>query len=154
MALTTHLPDAAARDLVRRAREIIAGRLTPPPLATHPYVAEYLRDLLPGRPEDNGHGPAPAVSQQTRDWLNLQAYHGGQAVATFTTPDGVMAVLAVGFDEIRALRAGLTGVDLSGVAIEFPDPPLVFVPVARADAAAVDPAAEHADPEAERVGVS
>lgn len=109
-------PEAAAQRLVRRARAIIAGEESPEPIVPPPSVAAAL--------ERRPHPLTPAERLRLSNELSLQAVYGGLTTACFHTPEGALAVLASGDDEVRALVAALTDAERKHVTIKCPDPPL------------------------------
>jgi hypothetical protein len=96
------LAPATEDALLRRARDVIAGRVQPPPLVPSPEVEQFLRRSLADCAT-----PTPAALRYLTDWLCLESQFGGEPVACFTTPAGFMVVLACGEREIKALHRGL-----------------------------------------------
>jgi hypothetical protein len=89
--------------LIRRARDIIAGRVQPAPMVAAPELLQVLLREFAHEKEQ----PTPAALQRINDWLCLETQFGGEPVAYFITPAGYMVVLACGESEIKALLRGL-----------------------------------------------
>lgn len=108
-------PAAPVRDadVVARAREVIAGRVRPPVLATPPDVEAFLRREF----ADKEPPPTPEAIRRLTEHLTLQAKYADCPVAVFTNADGSLAVVAVGESEIRALLDGLSPEEKSKVMV-------------------------------------
>lgn len=89
--------------LVKRAREILSGAVKPPPLAVPPEVSEFLTRHFEGRDPP----PTPAALHAIAEHMSLRHHYRGEPIAYHRTPDGTLAVLACGGDEIHALYRGL-----------------------------------------------
>ena len=75
-------------------------------------VDEALARLLPGR--------VPPL--RIRNAFNLQYHYGGRAVACFESPSGVVAVLAVGAENIAKLLKSLSADEVDHLVIKYPMP--------------------------------
>jgi hypothetical protein len=89
---------------IERAKAILAGTYEPEPLRLPPDVQEWFDAEVkrwdpPGTPE--------AVIYQ-RNGLLLDAHYAGQHILYTILKNGTVAVLAVGSEEIRALRNSMT----------------------------------------------
>ena len=90
--------------LVDRARQIMAGRIIPEPLALPPELEKAWQKELAGFPQP----PTMKAIHRITDRLALVAHYDGELVAIVTTAHGRTAVVAVGDDEIKALLDGLS----------------------------------------------
>ena len=75
-------------------------------------VDEALERLLPGR--------VPPL--WIRNAFSLQFHYGGQTVACFESPSGVIAVLAVGVEKIAQLLKALSVEEVDHIVIKYPTP--------------------------------
>jgi hypothetical protein len=93
-------------------RDVLSGKIMPPPLVVPPPVKKNLQ--------------SEPMSEGARQWLgeelSLGYYYGGQPIFTFRTKAGHKVVLAVGLDEIRALRDGVPYEECRDVVFECPEP--------------------------------
>lgn len=97
--------------LLAHARDVIAGRVQPPPLPVPPEVERFLQhEFGPG-----GMEVTPAALRRITERLCLEAIYRGQPVVCVTTPAGTVAVVATGETEIFALLKGLSGEERSKV---------------------------------------
>ena len=101
--VAAHTPERHAA-LIARAKDILAGRIQPEPLAIPQAITDHLQREF----GDKVPPPTPAALKYITDRLSLEAHYQGQPVVCHTTPDGTQVVLACGEDEIRALYAVLT----------------------------------------------
>jgi hypothetical protein len=99
--------------LIRRARDIITGRVQPAPMVAAPELWQrILREFAHEEQQ-----PTPAALQRMNDWLCLETQFGGEPVVYFTTPAGYMVVLGCGESEIRALLRGLPVEEVTRVVV-------------------------------------
>ena len=105
-------PEAKAA-LVARAKDVIAGRIPPPPIIAPLAVEEFMQR------EYANYDPPPtaAALRDIREDLSLQAIYAGVPVACFTMPGGFLAVLGVGEQEIWAILKGLSDQEQSKVVV-------------------------------------
>ena len=90
--------------LLARAKDIIAGRLRPDPLPDPQGADEYLQREF----GDKVPPPTPEAVRRIKEEWALQLKYNGESIMGFTMPNGSLAVLGSGLDEIRALLAGLS----------------------------------------------
>lgn len=89
--------------LIRRARDIITGRVQPAPMVPAPELWQrILREFAHEEQQ-----PTAKALRDISDWLCLETQFGGEPVVYFITPAGYMVVLGCGESEIKALLRGL-----------------------------------------------
>ncbi len=108
--------DRAAADMIARAKAILAGRLKPEPMVTPPEVAAFIESEKArfAEPLD------PDVIQHMTDALNLQHYYPDRTIARYTTPEGVLVVLADGMENYLTLIGALSYEERRRVLNDFP----------------------------------
>ncbi len=94
----------AREALAARARDIMAGRVPPPPLPIPDWVIPRLEKEFAGYDPP----PTPEAIRFITDRVSLEQRYKGEPVAVFRMPDGFQAVLACGEVEILALLYELT----------------------------------------------
>jgi hypothetical protein len=98
------------------AKDIIAGRTQPPPMAPTRLVQEFMDREFKKFPLPP---PTPEAVRRIIDEGNLQEFYGGDIVLIFTMKAGYRVVLAVG-DEVWALFAHLSDLEKSKVLVDYP----------------------------------
>jgi hypothetical protein len=107
-----------AEDRLKEAKAILAGQCKARAMVTLPRIDSFLESGF----NDQQVPPLPEAVRQIKDWLNLQGHYGGRPVACCKTADGVLAVLAVGDEQIESILKGLTSEERARVVVEDPDP--------------------------------
>ena len=97
--------------LLARARDILAGRIVPPPIKPPPGLLESLDREFGWRVPP----PTPEAIRFLCDEAGLDYKYRGEIVAVCKSADGGQAVLAVGEHELRTLLDGLTDDERSRV---------------------------------------
>jgi len=109
---------AEARDaMIRRAKDILAGRTTPPELEPPQFVLDWFQKEFAGYNPP----PTPEAMRDLIEHATLQAHFRGVPIAACRV-DGKIAVLAVGNEEIRALLTVLVDPEAPRVVILDTDP--------------------------------
>lgn len=93
--------------LVAYAKDVIAGRVVPPPM-----VLDARRTALLDAALAEAAGPYPPATPEAvrwaTDWECLYAQYPNEVFLYFNTAGGYMTVLAAGEEDVLAVLAGLT----------------------------------------------
>ena len=106
----------SAEERIAWAKDVIAGRIQPPPMAPTPFVKEHMNREFKTFPLPP---PTPEAVRHLIDEWNLQDLHGGDIVLIFRDKRGYVVVLAAG-DEVFPLYRQLSDLEKSKVVIDFP----------------------------------